>query len=52
MADVLVLGSNRGIGLELVRQLAARGDSVTAVCRSSSERLEAISGVAVRSGVE
>ncbi|REJ74493.1 MAG: SDR family NAD(P)-dependent oxidoreductase [Acidobacteria bacterium] len=52
MADVLVLGSNRGIGLELVRQLAARGDSVTAVCRSSSERLEAISGVAVRSGVD
>lgn len=52
MASVLVLGSNRGIGLELVRQLAARGDDVIAVCRQSSKRLEDLSGVTVRTGVD
>jgi NAD(P)-dependent dehydrogenase (short-subunit alcohol dehydrogenase family) len=30
---VLVTGSNRGIGLEICSQLAARGDHVTATCR-------------------
>jgi NAD(P)-dependent dehydrogenase (short-subunit alcohol dehydrogenase family) len=39
MATVLVTGANRGIGLELVRQFAARGDDVIAVCRSSSDEL-------------
>lgn len=42
MANVLVTGSNRGIGLELARQYAERGDSVIAVCRSSSRELEAL----------
>jgi NAD(P)-dependent dehydrogenase (short-subunit alcohol dehydrogenase family) len=37
---VLITGANRGIGLELCRQLQARGDSVIAVCRNSSEALE------------
>ena len=40
MATVLVTGSNRGIGLELCRQFAARGDEVIAVCRSPSADLE------------
>ena len=31
--DVLVTGGNRGIGLEFVRQLLARGDRVVATCR-------------------
>ena len=31
---VLITGSNRGIGLEYVRQLLARGDTVFAACRN------------------
>ena len=33
MANVLVTGANRGIGLEFVRQLLDRGDGVFAACR-------------------
>ncbi len=40
MEKILVTGANRGIGLELCRQLAARGDEVIAACRSSSEDLQ------------
>ncbi|MGB5738495.1 MAG: SDR family oxidoreductase, partial [Woeseia sp.] len=39
MSKVLITGGNRGIGLELVRQCAARGDDVIAVCRSSTAPL-------------
>lgn len=41
MATALVTGANRGIGLELVQQLVARGDTVYAACRRSSEALSA-----------
>jgi len=51
MAVCLITGANRGIGLELARQLAARGDSVIAACRSASPALDAL-GVRVESGVE
>jgi NAD(P)-dependent dehydrogenase (short-subunit alcohol dehydrogenase family) len=34
----VVSGANRGIGLELVRQLAARGESVTATLRKEAAR--------------
>ena len=34
MPTVLITGANRGIGLELTRQYAARGDTVFALCRS------------------
>ncbi len=39
MSTVLVTGGNRGIGLELCRQLSARGDHVIAACRASSKAL-------------
>lgn len=42
MNRVVVTGANRGIGLELCRQLQARGDRVTAVCRQSSAALDAL----------
>jgi NAD(P)-dependent dehydrogenase (short-subunit alcohol dehydrogenase family) len=36
MATYLVTGANKGIGLQVCTQLAARGDEAIAVCRSSS----------------
>ena len=47
----LVTGANRGIGLELVRQLVARGDKVIAACRSVSGELGGL-GVTVEEGVD
>ena len=41
MATILITGSNRGIGLELVRAYVNRGDTVFAVCRTSSDALDA-----------
>jgi len=38
----VVTGANQGIGLELVRQLAARGDSVAALCRKTSDELSSL----------
>lgn len=37
----LIIGARRGIGLEVVRQLRARGDTVIAAARTSSAELEA-----------
>ena len=51
MATWLITGCNRGIGLELSRQLAARGETVIGVCRSASEELEAL-GIRVIAGVD
>lgn len=40
MRTFVVTGANRGIGLELCRQIAARGDRPVAICRKSSPELE------------
>jgi NAD(P)-dependent dehydrogenase (short-subunit alcohol dehydrogenase family) len=47
----VITGANRGIGLELARQSAARGEQVIAVCRSSSAALDDL-GVRVEAGVD
>jgi NAD(P)-dependent dehydrogenase (short-subunit alcohol dehydrogenase family) len=52
MACVLIVGANRGIGLELCRQMAGRGDRVIATCRRSSPDLEALRGIEVHTGVD
>jgi NAD(P)-dependent dehydrogenase (short-subunit alcohol dehydrogenase family) len=51
MPTILITGANRGIGLELCRQYAARGDDVIGVCRSSNKELEDL-GVRVISGID
>jgi NAD(P)-dependent dehydrogenase (short-subunit alcohol dehydrogenase family) len=38
----LIVGASRGIGLEFVRQILARGDRAIATVRSSGSALEAI----------
>ena len=43
MSKILITGANRGIGLELCRQLVSRGDEVIAVCRKASAELQLLS---------
>ena len=42
MQNVLIIGGNRGIGLELCRQYSQRGDKVTTTCRQSPGKLSDI----------
>jgi len=51
VTTVLVTGANRGIGLELCRQFAKRGDQVIATCRKSTPELKA-TGAEVHEGID
>lgn len=51
MATLLITGANRGIGFNIAKQCSERGDEVIAVCRRSSEDLDAL-GVEVLDGID
>lgn len=51
MATIVVTGCNRGIGLEVCRQMHERGDDVIGVCRTSNDDLDSI-GIRVIDGVD
>ncbi len=51
MPTAVITGANRGIGLELARQLSVRGDAVIAVCREPSDELTAL-GVRIEKGID
>ena len=51
MSNIVITGANRGIGLALTRLYKDRGDHVIAVCRESSDELDAL-GVRVESGID
>lgn len=51
MATVIVTGANRGIGLELARQMHARGDHVIAAVRKTSAELSDLD-IEIHEGVD
>ena len=51
MATYLITGSNRGIGLELCKQIHQRGDKLIATCRNASQELINL-GVRIEEGVD
>jgi NAD(P)-dependent dehydrogenase (short-subunit alcohol dehydrogenase family) len=51
MGTWMVVGANRGIGLEMARLLKKRGEQVIATCRSKSKELESL-GVDIVDGVD
>lgn len=51
MGVAVVTGANRGIGLELVKQLRSRGATVVAICRNRSPELDVL-GIRIESGFD
>ena len=51
MSTFLITGSNRGIGLELCKQIHKRGDNVIATCREASKELRDL-GVRIEENIE
>jgi NAD(P)-dependent dehydrogenase (short-subunit alcohol dehydrogenase family) len=51
MTTYVITGANRGIGLELAKQLSKRNDTVIALCRSTSKELDEL-GIQVIEGVD
>lgn len=51
MANVLVTGCNRGIGLQLASQLSSRGDSVIGTCRTPTDELARL-GIELVTGID
>ena len=51
MSTYLITGSNRGIGLELCRQIHERGENVIATCRQASKELRDL-GVRIEENIE
>ncbi len=43
--NILITGSNRGIGLEVAKQLGTRGNRVFITARNESDRLETVQGL-------
>ena len=51
MSTYLITGSNRGIGLELCKQILERGDEVIATCREASSELKNL-GVRIEENID
>lgn len=47
-----ITGANRGIGLALAKELVANGGKLIAICRSSSEELEALKPEEIVTGID
>lgn len=51
MTTAVITGANRGIGLALSQQLAAKGWDIIAICRSDSDEIEQIADMVI-SGID
>eukprot|EP00551_Chaetoceros_affinis_P001379 CAMPEP_0203638544 /NCGR_PEP_ID=MMETSP0088-20131115/4553_1 /ASSEMBLY_ACC=CAM_ASM_001087 /TAXON_ID=426623 /ORGANISM="Chaetoceros affinis, Strain CCMP159" /LENGTH=329 /DNA_ID=CAMNT_0050493207 /DNA_START=75 /DNA_END=1064 /DNA_ORIENTATION=+ len=49
---VAITGANRGIGLALAKELISNGGKLVAICRSSSEELEALKPDEIVTGID
>jgi hypothetical protein len=49
---VAITGANRGVGLALAKELTAQGGKLVAICRSSSDELEALNPDEIVTGID